>query len=146
MYHPTPLAGPSSFLERDPYQNVLSVDQPGSNSEAYDESAIDDAGETSYGQFGNPQFSQAEFAQGAQTTVQDEAIRRRGAADLTHHEEWDLDDLEKEDLDVQAFVKRTIKTTDQEGMARLKSALMRSKQVNAKDLQRNVFKQCVVCT
>lgn len=94
--------------------------------------------------FGNTEFAQTGFEGGlgtGQTTVQDERIRRRGAADPTRDEEWDLTELEGETVDVQAFLRRTLTGADEDEVVRFKAALMRQKQANARELQRSVFKQ-----
>ena len=77
----------------------------------------------------------------AQTSIQDERIRRRGATDLSKDEEWDFAELNAETVDINAFMRRTL--TDEDEITRFKAALMRQKQSNAKELQRNVFKQYV---
>ena len=105
-----------------------------------DEAIDDDVGESEFGMFGNTDFAQNGFG-GKQTSVQDERIRRRGAADATKDDEWDMDELGKEGLDVHAFLKRTLTGADTDEVTRFKAALMRQKQQNAKELQRSVFKQ-----
>jgi len=90
--------------------------------------------------FGNIEVAQTGFG-GGQTTVQDERIRRRGAADLTKDEEWNFEELEKDGVDLNAFIRRTLTGADDDEVTRFKAALMRQKQSNAKELQRSVFKQ-----
>ena len=60
---------------------------------------------------------------------------------MTHEEEWDMEELGKEGFDLQAFLRRSLTGADEEEKTRFKAALMRIKQANAKELQRNVFKQ-----
>lgn len=134
---------PSSFLSSEPYQNVPPVDVPGSAIPEEDEPPDDEAGGSRFGVFGNTEFTQTDLV-GAQTTVQDERIRRRGAADLTKDEEWDFEELDRDGVDVNAFIRRTLTGADEDEVTRFKAALMRQKQSNAKELQRNVFKQCVI--
>ena len=68
-------------------------------------------------------------------------IRRRGATDLTRDNEWDFEELSKDGVDVNAFLKKTLTGADEEEVKRFKVALMRYKEKNGKDLQQNVFKQ-----
>lgn len=142
-----PLPGqPSAFLPSDPYQNVLPVHIPGSTIAEEDETVDDEAGESRFGMFGNTEFAKTGFGGsfgGGQTTVQDERIRRRGAADLTKDEEWDLTELDGETVDVNAFVRRALTGADEDEVTRFKAALMRYQQANARELQRSVFKQSV---
>jgi t-SNARE complex subunit (syntaxin) len=73
----------------------------------------------------------------------DETIRRRGAIDTAHEEEWDIEELSKEGVDINGFIKRTLTGADEEEVKRFKAALQRYKQQTAKELQRSVFKQYV---
>ncbi|KAK4683859.1 exocyst complex component 8, partial [Tremellales sp. Uapishka_1] len=130
-----PLPGdPRSFLASDPYQNTLSVSQPGDEDDVEGESE----GESKFGLLGSPQFAQSGFGTG--TNVQDEKIGRRGGLDQTQDEEWDLAELEKDGVDINAFLKRTLTGADDEEVKRFKAAVMRHKQKTAKELQRSVFK------
>lgn len=133
----------ADFLSVDPYQRQLQVAAPLTDAEVEDD--IDDVGESKFGQFGSPEFAQSGFGSygvgfGDRSTVQDEQIRRRGAADLTREDEWDLEELEKDGLDVNAFLRRTLAGADEDEKKRFRAALMRKKEANAKELQRNVFK------
>ncbi|ORY33088.1 hypothetical protein BCR39DRAFT_521150 [Naematelia encephala] len=128
LSEPPPLPGqPSSFLTRDPYQTVLDVDQP-----LIDD---DDVGASKFAQWGSPEFAQQGFG-----APQDEQIRRRGAADMTREDEWDLNDLGEDGLDVNQFIRRNLAGADDDEIKRFKAALNRAKQLNAKEMQRNVFK------
>lgn len=131
---------PSSFLSSDPYQTAIPVDIAGSAIAEEDEPIDDVIGESRFGMFGSNEFAQTGFGSG-QTSVQDERIRRRGAADLTRDEEWDFEELNRDGVDVNAFIKQRLTGADEDEVARFKAALMRQKQSNAKELQRNVFKQ-----
>ena len=137
---PPPLPGqPSAFLASDPYQTIL-PDIVRSSSIVEDEEPIDEeVGESRFGMFGNTAFSQNGFG-GGQTSIQEERIRRRGAADLTI-DEWDLEELHRDAMDINAFLRKTLTGADEEELTRFKAALMRQKQSNAKELQRSVFKQ-----
>lgn len=115
----------------------------GSHSAGRSRSALDidddeDAGANNFHQFASPDFGR-EGVEGIDG--QDEAIGRRGGADRTRDEEWDLEELGKEGFDVNDFMRRTLAGADQDEVIRLKAALMRQKGTNAKDQQRNVFKQ-----
>lgn len=137
LSEPPPLPGQvSHFLTSDPYQTVLAVDQPGRRVD--EDELLDEVGESRFGQWGSPEFAQNGFGSGP---AQDETIRRRGAADLTREEEWDLEELGSEGMDVQAYLKRTLTGADDDEIKRFKAALMRFKQQNAKELKRSVFKQ-----
>ena len=132
-----PLPGQtSSFLTSDPYQNVLSVDVPR-------EMDDDDAyvlGMSQLGQHGSEAYPVSGMGD-SRNDVQDEKIGRRGAADVTKEEEWDLEELGSEGFDLQGFLGRTLAGADEDEIQRFMAALQRSKQINAKELQRNVFKQ-----
>jgi hypothetical protein len=52
-----------------------------------------------------------------------------------------MDELSKEGADIHGFIKRNLTGADEEEVKRFKAALQRHKQQNAKELQRNVFKQ-----
>lgn len=136
---PPPLPG-QAFLSTDPYEAGPSrVPEP-------EDDDIDEVGGSRFHQFASPEFAQSGFeAATGLTSPQDEAIRRRGATDFTHEEEWNLDELDKEGVDVNAYLKRTLTGADDEEVKRFKAALMRYKEKNAKDLQQNVFKQYVAC-
>ncbi|WVF65465.1 hypothetical protein IAT40_000193 [Kwoniella sp. CBS 6097] len=141
---PPPLPGQGDFLDSDPYGGADFTPLP------------DDAetGETYFNQFGSPEFAQQGFGgsasegapnrAGVGTTgarlVAEEGIRRRGAADATREEEWDLEELGKEGFDLAGYMKRTLTGADEEEKQRFKAALMRAKQGNKRELQRNVFK------
>lgn len=101
----------------------------------------EDSGETRFHQFASPDFGRNVFEP---TDGQDEVIRRRGAADMTRDEEWDLEELGKDGFDLNDFMRRTLTGADEEEVKRFKAALMRQKDRNGADLQRNVFKQYVV--
>ena len=138
----------ADFLSVDPYQRQLQVAAPSNDAEGEDD--IDDVGGSKFGQFGSPEFAQSGFGSygvgfGDRSTVQDEQIRRRGAADHTREDEWDLEELEKDGLDVNAFLRRTLAGADEDEKKRFRAALMRKKEGNAKELQRNVFKKYVQC-
>jgi hypothetical protein len=91
-----PMPGaPGSFLTSDPYQTQLDVHRP----EPDDEYIDDSQGVSDFGKFGSPEFATRGF--GAGTTVQDERIGRRGAADASREEEWNFDELDKEGVDIQ---------------------------------------------
>ena len=117
----------TNFLENDPYQGIT-YDEPG-----------DEAGSSRFNEFVSSDFQQSAFGSHG-----DEGINRRGAADTSRENEWDLEELVDENFDLQAFLKRTLTGADDEEVRRFKAALERSKQSNAKELQRNVFKQCVL--
>lgn len=78
-----------------------------------------------------------------QEHLADESIRRRGAADATLEEEWNLEELSNEKIDAQAYAKKVLTGADEEEKRRFVAALMREKQANKKELQRTVFKQQV---
>jgi hypothetical protein len=122
-----PLPGQSGFLDSDPYQGITTGN---------DEGEDDIAGSSRFGQFASSEFQSRGF-----TDRGEEGIKRRGAADMTKDEEWDLEELGKDGFDVQAFVKRTMTGADAAEIKRFNAALQRAKQTNAKELQRNVFKQ-----
>ena len=141
MAAPPPLPGqPSAFLASDPYQAIPPAAIPSSSIIEDDEPIIDETGESRFGMFGNTAFSQNGFG-GGQTSVQEERIRRRGAADLTKDDEWDLDELDRDAMDINAFLRKTLRGADEEELTRFTATLMRQKESNAKELQRNVFKQ-----
>lgn len=100
----------------------------------------DDAGESKFGQFASTEFGQSGFGR-SPAVAGEESIRRRGAVDLAHEEEWDLEELGSDGFDVQGFLKRTLTGADSEEVKRFKAALQRYKQQNSRELQRNVFKQ-----
>jgi len=114
------------FLENDPYQGVT-YDEPG-----------DEVGSSRFNELVSSDFQQSGF--GSQG---DETINRRGAEDTSREDEWDLEELVKEDFDLQGFLKRTLTGADEQEVRRFKAALQKTKQANAKQLQRNVFKQYV---
>lgn len=122
---PPPLPGQRNFLDNDPYQGI--TDEP------YED------GTSRFAEFASSDFASSGFS----GKRGDEGIRRRGAADMTKEEEWDFEELDKEGFDVQAFLRRTLTGADGEEVKRFTAALQRSKQANAKELQRNVFKQYV---
>lgn len=125
-----------TFLSSDPYQAGPSrTPEP-------DYEELDGGGETRFHQFASPEFAQTGFeAATSLASPQDETIRRRGATDQSREDEWDFDELSKDGVDVNAFLKRTLTGADDEEVKRFKAALMRYKEKNGKDLQQNVFKQ-----
>lgn len=132
MAAPPPMPGqPSAFLDTDPYTTTrrqVSMDLE------------DEVGTSRFHQFASPEFNQGAFEN---IDGQDEQIRRRGAADDTREEEWDLEELGKDQFDLNDFMRRTLTGADDQEVKRFKAALMRQKDRNAKDMQRNVFKQYV---
>ncbi|WWC91120.1 uncharacterized protein L201_006061 [Kwoniella dendrophila CBS 6074] len=141
------------FLDSDPYGGADFTPLP------------DDAetGETYFNQFGSPEFKQSGFGQGGPSTSpekslhiennragfgsgarlalnNEEGIRRRGAEDLTREEEFDLNELDKDDFNLNDYLRRTLTGADDEEKKRFKAALMREKQNNKKELQKNVFR------
>jgi hypothetical protein len=131
MAAPPPMPGqPSAFLNSDPYStgrsHRISMDED------------DDTGASRFHQFSSPEFAQTGFDN---TDGQDEQIRRRGGADDSREEEWDLEELGKDQFDLNDFMRRTLTGADDQEIKRFKAALMRQKDRNAKDMQRNVFKQ-----
>ena len=118
---PPPMPGQDLAADVDPYQGIE-----------------DEEGTSRFGQFASSDFQQSGFTMAGKG---DEGIRRRGAADMTREEEWDMEELGKEGFDLQAFMRRSLTGADEEEKKRFKAALMRIKQSNAKELQRNVFKQ-----
>jgi len=98
----------------------------------------DQPGASRFHQFSSPEFAQSGFDN---TDGQDEQIRRRSGADATREEEWDLEELGKDQFDLNDFMRRTLTGADDQEIRRFKAALMRQKDRNAKDMQRNVFKQ-----
>ncbi|EIW66056.1 hypothetical protein TREMEDRAFT_41093 [Tremella mesenterica DSM 1558] len=136
---PPPLPGQGGdFLSTDPYQrHVLQVDRPSPGLGDGDD--LEETGESKFGLFGSADFAQRGFGSGP-TTVQDEQIRRRGATDQGMLEEWNLDELEKEGMDLNGFLRRTLAGADDDEKKRFVAALMKKKEGSAKELQRNVFK------
>lgn len=131
MAAPPPLPGqPSTFLDSDPYTagraRQISMDDD------------DDTGASRFHQFSSPEFAQSGFDN---HDGGDEQIRRRGGADDTREEEWDLEELGKDQFDMNDYMRRTLTGADDQEVKRFKAALMRQKERNARDLQRNVFKQ-----
>lgn len=49
-----------------------------------------------------------------QEHLADESIRRRGAADATLEEEWNLEELSNEKIDAQAYAKKVLTGADEE--------------------------------
>ena len=129
MAAPPPLPGqPSAFLNSDPYTNRRPVSMD----------LEDETGVSRFHQFASPEFNQGGFEN---ADGQDEQIRRRGGADDSREEEWDLEELGKDQFDLNDFMRRTLTGADDQEIKRFKAALMRQKDRNAKDMQRNVFKQ-----
>ncbi|RSH95179.1 exocyst complex component exo84 [Saitozyma podzolica] len=124
---------PNDFLQADPYGGIAGPEAP------TDDDLSRDVGESKFGQFGSPEFAQTGFGR-SPAVAGEETIRRRGAVDLAHEEEWDMDELSKEGADIHGFIKRHLTGADEEEVKRFKAALQRHKQQNAKELQRNVFK------
>lgn len=118
---PPPMPEQDLTADVDPYQGIE-----------------DEEGTSRFGQFASSDFQQSGFTMAGKG---DEGIRRRGAADMTREEEWDMEELGKEGFDLQAFMRRSLTGADEEEKKRFTAALMRIKQSNAKELQRNVFKQ-----
>nr|XP_018259262.1 exocyst complex component EXO84 [Kwoniella dejecticola CBS 10117]OBR81420.1 exocyst complex component EXO84 [Kwoniella dejecticola CBS 10117] len=131
-----PLPTQGDFLDSDPYGGADFTPLP------------DDAqtGETYFNQFGSPEFQQSAFGGAGRVSDRDEGdaeqegIRRRGAEDLTREEEFDLAELDKEDFDINDYLRRTLTGADEEEKKRFKAALMREKGNNQKELQKNVFR------
>ena len=119
-----PLPTQSAYLDNDPYQGI-SISQH----------ELED-GTSRFGQFASDDFQNSGFGRRG-----DEGIRRRGGQDMTKEEEWRFDEMDKDGFDVQAYLKRTLMGADEDEIKRFKAALQRSKQANAKELKRNVFKQ-----
>jgi hypothetical protein len=114
MAAPPPMPGqPSAFLNSDPYTTR-------SNRISMDED--DQPGASRFHQFSSPEFAQS-------------------GLDATREEEWDLEELGKDQFDLNDFMRRTLTGADDQEIKRFKAALMRQKDRNAKDMQRNVFKQ-----
>jgi len=131
MAAPPPMPGqPSDFLTSDPYTS--------SRSRQVDVDDEDEVGTSRFHQFASPDFDKGVF-EGADG--QDERIHRRGGADDSREEEWDLEELGKEQFDLHDYMRRTLTGADDQEVKRLKAALNRQKDRNAKDMQRNVFKQ-----
>ncbi|WVQ84675.1 hypothetical protein IAT38_006830 [Cryptococcus sp. DSM 104549] len=135
-----PLLPGQHFLTADPYGGA----DFNPDGRTYD----DETGETLFGQYGSPEFAQSGFDAGRNRAGVgsgdrlggDEGIRRRGAADATREEEWDLEELGKEGFDLAGYVKRVLTGADEEEKKRFRAALMREQQTNKKELQRSVFK------
>jgi hypothetical protein len=118
----------SAFLNTDPYTR--------SRQEDLDDE--DESGTSRFHQFASPEFDKGGFEG---TDGHDEQIRRRGGADDSRQEEWDLEELGKEQFDLADYMRRTLTGADDQEIKRFKAALMRQKERNARDMQRNVFKQ-----
>ena len=116
-----------------PYgQNVLQVDMPGGpRMPLLDEDEDPYGGVRSSDDFGGPSGSRGPY---------DEQIGRRGPATIAE-QEWDLEELGTEGMDVNGFVKKTLMGADGDERRRFQSALQQGKQTTAKELQRNVFKK-----
>lgn len=130
---------PTHFLDADPYQGLAAQPQIPDD---------DDYGTTAtsrFDQFSSPNFSLGgSAARGGRPqapTAGDEAIHRRGAVDTSREEEWDFEEFGKEGFDIPAYIKKVLTGADDEEKKRFRAALERYKQQNAKELQRNVFKQ-----
>ncbi|WRT69149.1 uncharacterized protein IL334_006133 [Kwoniella shivajii] len=145
-----PLPGQGDFLDSDPYGGADFTPLP------------DDAqgGESYFNEFGSPEFAQSGFGTGSASNdnragigsgsgpasasgsriIAEEGIRRRGAEDATREQEWDLDELNKDGFDIQDYLRRTLTGADEDEKKRFKAALMREKQGNKKELQKNVFR------
>ena len=127
MAEAPPMPGqPSAFLTAGGY---------GAGRSRIDIEGDEDSGANNFHQFASPDFG------GRATDGQEEMIGRRGGADKMRDDEWDLEELGKEGFDVNDFMRRTLAGADSEEVKRLKAALMRQKDTNAKDQQRNVFRQ-----
>ncbi|WWC73016.1 uncharacterized protein I206_106981 [Kwoniella pini CBS 10737] len=146
---PLPITGQNDFLDSDPYGGADFTPLP------------DDAqtGETYFNQFGSPEFSKLGFSNSdnlkddeelsninklgstsRSLLIEQEGIKRRGAEDLTREEEFDLNELNKEDFNLNDYLRRTLTGADEEEKKRFKAALMREKGKNKKELQKNVFR------
>nr|ODN92533.1 exocyst complex component EXO84 [Cryptococcus depauperatus CBS 7841] len=131
-----PFPGQTEFLSVDPYGGIDSV------------SVGKDTGETLYGQYDSLEHNNAIFNKSAYPNqpiedrdhLADEAIRKRGTTGATETEEWDLQELRDEKLDVHAYVKKVLTGADEGEKKRFKAALLKEKQSNQKELQQTVFK------
>lgn len=132
---PPPLPGASDFLTADPYGG-LDTETPG-----------EDLAASPFGLYGASDLKESSIQSSQPLDTQehlvDESIGRRGAADATLEEEWNLEELSNEKVDAQAYVKKVLTGADEEEKRRFVAALMREKQANKKELQRTVFKQQV---
>lgn len=129
---PPPLPGASDFLTADPYGG-LDIETPG-----------EDLAASPFGLYGASDLKESSIQSSQPLDTQehlvDESIGRRGAADATLEEEWNLEELSNEKVDAQAYVKKVLTGADEEEKRRFVAALMREKQANKKELQRTVFK------
>ncbi|EAL19099.1 hypothetical protein CNBH1990 [Cryptococcus deneoformans B-3501A] len=129
---PPPLPGASDFLTADPYGG-LDTETPG-----------EDLAASPFGLYGASDLKESSIQSSQPLDTQehlvDESIGRRGAADATLEEEWNLEELSNEKVDAQAYVKKVLTGADEEEKRRFVAALMREKQANKKELQRTVFK------
>ncbi|KIR53424.1 exocyst complex component EXO84 [Cryptococcus gattii Ru294] len=127
-----PLPGAPDFLMADPYGH-LDIETPG-----------EDLVASPFGRYGSSDLKESSIQPfqplDTQEQLADEGIRRRGAADATVEEEWDLEELSNEKMDIQAYAKKVLTGADEEEKRRFVAALMREKQSNKKELQRTVFK------
>ncbi|KAK8843984.1 hypothetical protein IAR55_006777 [Kwoniella newhampshirensis] len=149
QYTPAPpLPGQSDFLTFDPYggADFTPADNDNDNDNDNDD-LVAGGGETYFSQFGSPEFSQSGFGKLPQApsvpiSSGGAAVAggRRGAADHSREEEWDLEELGKDGFDLAGYVRRTLTGADEDEKKRFRAALMRARQGNAKELQRNVFK------
>lgn len=129
-----PLPGAPDFLMADPYGG-LDIATPG-----------EDLAASPFGRYGSSDKEsgiQPFQPRDTQEQLADESIRRRGAADATIGEEWNLEELSNEKMDIQAYAKQVLTGADEGEKRRFVAALMREKQSNKKELQKTVFKQQV---
>ncbi|OXC70812.1 exocyst complex component EXO84 [Cryptococcus neoformans] len=127
-----PLPGTSDFLTADPYGG-LDIVTPG-----------EDLADSPFGLYDTSDLKESIIQSSqpldTQEHLADESIRRRGAADATLEEEWNLEELSNEKIDAQAYAKKVLTGADEEEKRKFVAALMREKQANKKELQRTVFK------
>ncbi|KIR34166.1 exocyst complex component EXO84 [Cryptococcus deuterogattii MMRL2647] len=94
-----PLPGAPDFLMADPYGG-LDIATPG-----------EDLAASPFGRYGSSDKEsgiQPFQPRDTQEQLADEGIRRRGAADATIGEEWNLEELSNEKMDIQAYAKQVL--------------------------------------
>ncbi|KIR29156.1 exocyst complex component EXO84 [Cryptococcus deuterogattii 99/473] len=94
-----PLPGAPDFLMGDPYGG-LDIATPG-----------EDLAASPFGRYGSSDKEsgiQPFQPRDTQEQLADESIRRRGAADATIGEEWNLEELSNEKMDIQAYAKQVL--------------------------------------
>ena len=138
---------PDQMFSFDPHQNVLHVDMPPGMGIPGRMPMVEED-EDPYGGMGEPEpYGQASTSRGGMydgqggSDVQDERIGRRGGMDGVQREEWDLEELSKDGVDVNQFIKKTLLGADKQEIERFKSALERQKQGTAGEMKRNVFRK-----